>query len=140
MVYINVRHTAADYEKWREVFDGDEARRRAGGATGINQIYRDADDPNTVNLILKNGGERRQAFRWLLADAIAPVLGVLSTLFFSLPKNALGIILAIFAGFFLYIGASDLLPESHHRHSTAWTTFMTVLGVAALYFVIQLAA
>ena len=53
MVYINVSHTAADYEKWRSVFDGDEARRRAAGATGVNQIFRDADDPNTVNVILE---------------------------------------------------------------------------------------
>lgn len=53
MVYINVRHTCADYSAWRSVFDGDEARRRAGGATGVNQIYRDADDPNTINLILE---------------------------------------------------------------------------------------
>jgi hypothetical protein len=53
MVYINVRHTAADYDKWRSFFDGDEARRRAAGATGVNQIYRDADEPNTVNIILE---------------------------------------------------------------------------------------
>lgn len=53
MVYINVRHTCADYAAWRTTFDGDEARRRAAGATGKNQIYRDADDPNTVNLILE---------------------------------------------------------------------------------------
>ena len=53
MVYINVRHTAADYATWRTFFDGDEARRRAGGATGVNQVYRDADDPNTINLILE---------------------------------------------------------------------------------------
>ena len=53
MVYINVRITVADYENWRTFFDDDEARRRAGGATGVNQLYRDADDPNTVNLILE---------------------------------------------------------------------------------------
>ena len=53
MVYINARHTAADYDKWRSFFDGDEARRRAAGATGVNQIYRDADDANTVNIILE---------------------------------------------------------------------------------------
>lgn len=53
MVYINVRHTCADYAAWRSIFDGDEARRRAAGATGKNQIYRDADDSNTVNLILE---------------------------------------------------------------------------------------
>ncbi len=53
MVFINVRITVADYPIWRKFFDGDEARRRVGGATGINQIYRDAEDPNTVNLILE---------------------------------------------------------------------------------------
>ena len=53
MVFINVRITVADYATWRKFFDDDEARRRAGGATGVNQLYRDADDPNTVNLILE---------------------------------------------------------------------------------------
>ena len=98
-----------------------------------------SDGINTVNLILKNSGNRRQAFKWLLVDAIAPVLGVVSTLFFSVSESVLGIILAVFVGFFLYIGASDLLPESHHSHPTAWTTFATVLGVGILYIAIRLA-
>jgi quinol monooxygenase YgiN len=51
MVYLNTRHTVADYEKWRAVFDEGEARRRAAGATGVNQIYRDVDDPNTVTVV-----------------------------------------------------------------------------------------
>lgn len=98
-----------------------------------------SDGINTVNMILKNSGTRAQAFKWLLVDAIAPVLGVISTLFFSVPESTLGIILAIFSGFFLYIGASDLLPESHHNHPTAWTTFATVLGILVLYGAIKLA-
>ena len=53
MVYVTVRHTAADYEKWRPMFDGDEARRRAAGATGVNQIFHDVDDPNTITLVLE---------------------------------------------------------------------------------------
>jgi quinol monooxygenase YgiN len=53
MVFINVRITVADYSTWRKFFDDDEARRRAGGARGVNQLYRDADDPNTINLILE---------------------------------------------------------------------------------------
>src|ERR1035437_8009283 len=92
-----------------------------------------SDGINTVNLVLKNGGQKQQAFRWLLVDAIAPVLGAGSTFFFSVPEQILGIILAIFAGFFLYIGASDLLPESQHAHPTKLTTFMTILGVLVLY-------
>jgi zinc transporter ZupT len=98
-----------------------------------------SDGVNTVNMILKNSGTRNQAFKWLVVDAIAPVLGVISTLFFSVPESTLGIILAVFSGFFLYIGASDLLPESHHSHPTAWTTFATVLGMAVLYGAIRLA-
>lgn len=99
-----------------------------------------SDGINTVNLILKNKGDKKQAFKWLCADAIAPVIGVLSTMFFTLPNQSLGIILALFCGFFIYIGASDLLPESHHHHPTVWTTFMTIAGISALYFAIQLAS
>jgi ZIP family zinc transporter len=48
-------------------------------------------------------------------------------------------VLAVFSGFFLYIGASELLPESHHRHPRAWTTVSTVLGVALIWAVVRLA-
>ncbi len=111
-----------------------------GAIVAIAVLVHDfSDGINTINLVLKNSGSRSQAFRWLLVDAIAPVLGVVSTLFFTVPESTLGIILAVFAGFFLYIGASDLLPESHHSHPTAWTTFATVIGVAVLYIAIHLA-
>jgi len=98
-----------------------------------------SDGINTVNVILKNNGNKKEAFRWLLVDSMAPVLGIIATLFFTLPEAFLGIILALFAGFFLYIGASDLLPESHHNHPTFWTTFMTILGVLVLFVAIKLA-
>jgi len=98
-----------------------------------------SDGINTVNIILKNNGDKKDAFRWLLVDAIAPVLGIIVTLFFTLSAGTLGILLALFAGFFLYIGACDLLPESHHAHPTFWTTFMTVLGVLVLFGAIKLA-
>ncbi len=98
-----------------------------------------SDGINTVNMVLKNNGNKKEAFRWLLVDSIAPVLGITATLFFTLPAAVLGIILALFAGFFLYIGASDLLPESHHNHPTIWTTLMTILGVLVLFVAIKLA-
>jgi ZIP family zinc transporter len=98
-----------------------------------------SDGINTVNMILKNAGERARAAGWLMVDALAPVCGVLVTLFFTLSEESLGLLLALFSGFFLYIGASDLLPESHHKHPVFWTTFSTVLGVATLYAVIRIA-
>ncbi|MDD5068693.1 MAG: ZIP family metal transporter [Candidatus Pacebacteria bacterium] len=99
-----------------------------------------SDGINTVSLILKNSGEKKNAFQWLLLDAVAPVLGATSTLFFTLPEQALSIVLALFAGFFLYIGASDLIPESHHAHPKFLTTGMTLLGVLVLFIAIHFAS
>ncbi len=98
-----------------------------------------SDGINTVGLILKNGGNKIQALKWLIIDAIAPVIGIIISTFFNLSQSTLGIILALFCGFFLYLGASDLLPESHHRHPTIWTTFMTILGISVLYIAIRIA-
>ncbi len=97
-----------------------------------------SDGINTMNIVLKNGGDRSRAFRWLLVDAIAPVLGVASTFVFTLPGEAFGTALALFAGFFLYIGASDLIPESYHAHPKFLTTAMTLAGAAVLYVAITL--
>ncbi|MDD2657511.1 MAG: permease, partial [Candidatus Pacebacteria bacterium] len=68
----------------------------------------------------------------------APLLGAASTLFFTIPESAIGLVLAVFVGTFLYLSASDLIPESHHRHPRALTTVMTLLGAAVLYAVVHL--
>ena len=98
-----------------------------------------SDGINTVNMILKNGGTRAQAYKWLAIDALAPVLGAATTLFITVPENYLSLILALFAGFFLYIGASDLLPESHHAHPKILTTVMTIVGAVVLYIAVTIA-
>ncbi len=98
-----------------------------------------SDGINTVGLILKNKGTTRQAAGWLFLDAIAPVAGAVSTMFFSLKESSLGIVLAVFCGFFLYIGAGDLLPESYHHHPTFWTTAMTIFGILFIFIVVKLA-
>lgn len=92
-----------------------------------------ADGVNTVSVILKEGGENKTAYRWLLADAIAPIIGVASTLFFKIPDTLFSVLLAIFSGFFLYIGASDLLPESRAKHPGFLVTLLTILGALLLY-------
>lgn len=97
-----------------------------------------SDGINTVNLVLKNGGSSRRAFRWLCADAAAPARGAASTLLFSIPESVIGLVLAVFAGSFLYLSASDLIPESYHSHPRALTTVMTLLGAALLYAITRM--
>lgn len=98
-----------------------------------------SDGINTVGAVVKGGGTKRQATRWLLVDAAAPIAGIVATLFFSVSETLLGILLALFCGFFLYIGASDLIPESYHSHPTKWTTIATILGATGIYIAIHLA-
>jgi zinc transporter ZupT len=98
-----------------------------------------SDGVNTVGIVLGKKGGNRFAFGWLLIDAVAPVLGAASTLVVHFPEDVLGFCLALFAGFFIYISASDLLPESYHDHPTRWTTAMTLLGIATVYVAVSLA-
>jgi zinc transporter ZupT len=116
-----------------------QASREVGIVVAIAVLTHDfSDGINTINMVLKNHGDRSQAFRWLVADALAPVLGIASTSLFSLPDESFGVALSLFAGFFLYIGASDLIPESYHAHPKFHTTAMTLGGAAVLYAVIAL--
>jgi|CXWL01.1.fsa_nt_gi ZIP family zinc transporter len=117
-----------------------QASAAVGAIVAVAVLTHDfSDGINTVNLVLKNGGTRAQALRFLLIDSAAPVLGATTTLFITFPEKTLSLVLALFAGFFLYIGASDLLPESHHSHPKVFTTVVTLAGAFVLYLVIQLA-
>lgn len=110
-----------------------------GGVVAMAVLVHDCSDGmNTVNMVLRSGGTPRQAFGWLVTDAVAPIIGAFASLFFSLSNGALALALSLFAGFFLFIGASDLLPESHHSHPKFLTTLATLLGAASLYLVIRL--
>ncbi len=63
MVYINLRVNVADYDKWRAGFDANESSRKAAGSTGLNQFYRDVDNPNNVTLVLEwDESDKAQAF------------------------------------------------------------------------------
>ncbi len=58
MVYVLFRHRVKDYKKWKSVFDGARAIRRAGGQ-GAGQVFHIENDPNNLMLI----------FEWSSLDA-----------------------------------------------------------------------
>lgn len=94
-----------------------------------------SDGLNTVTLMLSHKNTTKKAVILLFIDAIAPVLGAGSTLLFSIPDRILILYLGFFAGFLLYIGASDLLPEAHSKHSSFKLIGLTILGVLFIFFV-----
>jgi zinc transporter ZupT len=98
-----------------------------------------SDGLNTVNVVVKNGGQRSSALGWLVVDALAPLVGAGLSLLVAPPRSALALLLAGFSGFFLYIGASDLLPESQRAFPRLWTTIATLLGAGVLYLATRFA-
>jgi len=119
---------------------GFQAGSAVGVAVAIAVIAHDfTDGLNTVNLMLINKNRSPRAFVFLLLDAIAPVLGVLSTKLFHVSAAGLILYLGFFAGFLLYIGASEILPEAHSQHSSYKTIGLTILGVVFMFAVTRFA-
>ncbi len=94
-----------------------------------------ADGMNTVSFVLRQSGDRKSARTWLLADALAPFLGAIVGSTVSISEHGLGYVLALYTGFFLFIGATDLLPEAH-SHPSWKRVWLTVAGFAATWAIV----
>ena len=107
-----------------------------GTAVALAVIAHDfSDGLNTVTLMLVHGNTSRRSLWLLLLDATTPVAGAASTLLFHLGDRQLLIYLGFFAGFLLYIGASDILPEAHANHPSRLTLLLTVAGTVFIFLV-----
>lgn len=95
------------------------------------------DGMNTVTLMLTHKNSIRKSIMYLILDSLTPVLGALSTLLFTPAPAFLVVYLGFFAGFLLYIGAADILPEAHSKRSSLYTVALTVFGVLFTYAVLR---
>jgi zinc transporter ZupT len=86
------------------------------------------DGINTVTLMLKNKQKVRNAAISLVIDAVAPILGVVATSLIGISQTILALILAAFAGEFIYIGAVNLMPETH-KYPNLKMVFSTLLAI-----------
>ena len=91
-----------------------------------------ADGLNTVSFVLNQSQDRAQAIRWLVTDAVAPLVGATVGTLVNVSDATLGHLLSFYAGFFLYMGATDLLPEAH-EHASWDRVGLTLLGFAAIF-------
>jgi len=90
------------------------------------------DGINTVVIMLKNEQHLRKARLFLVADALAPFLGMLVTSFFVIDESVLALILAAFCGEFLYLGAANLLPETY-KHDAGKMSIALIAGVLLIF-------
>jgi zinc transporter ZupT len=92
-----------------------------------------ADGINTVTVMLNSGNSLKSSVRMLLLDAVAPFLGAATTLFITLPEEALVFLLSFFAGGFLYLGAGDLLPEAHKQNPPLVSVASSLAGFLLIF-------
>ena len=107
-----------------------------GAAVAIAVIgHRFADGFDTTTFMLFHKNQLANIKKWLGVVVLMPVVGGLASLAFSLSDEILAIYLGFFAGFILYIAASNLLPQAHSQHSARKAILLTILGTAAMFVV-----
>ena len=95
---------------------GFEAGAKVGFIVLLAVVAHDfADGLNTVTFMLATKNSRWRTFALLAVDALAPVGGALCANVLHITPYHLAFQLSFFAGFLLYLGASDLLPQVHAR-------------------------
>lgn len=96
-------------------------------------VHRFSDGIGVVSFLLASRAPPDTTWRWVYLVAIAPVVGVLLGSVLMVPDAVLGAVLGFFAGFFLYIGAAELLPEAHRRGGSLPVVAATLGGALAIY-------
>jgi ZIP family zinc transporter len=91
------------------------------------------DGVSTVTLMLRHKNTRAKTFLLLAIDAIAPLIGAIIFINLAVPEAVLGALLACFAGFFLYLSTSDLLPEAQRDTRSKGILFATIAGAAIMF-------
>lgn len=109
-------------------------------AVAVHEIPQEIGD---FGILLHKGLGRKKVLLVNILSSLTAIIGALITFWIGESvKASLPILLAITAGFFIYIAASDLIPEIHHENRKGFAaveTSLMFLGVATIYaFIILL--
>lgn len=112
---------------------------RTGMLVALAVIVHDASDGlNTILLVTHGEKARRSDIMFLVADALAPVVGALLALLVLPPPRVLATFLAFASGFFLHTATSDLLPAAHRRSPSILVAVATIFGIAVMAVAVRL--
>ena len=98
-------------------------------------VHKFADGVSTVSIFMSTGRDARGANTALAVVALAPLAGLAIQALIPLPTSMLAFVLAWFAGVFLYLGASALIPAAHAASHSRWLPLATLGGVVLVYAV-----
>jgi zinc and cadmium transporter len=75
----------------------------------------------------------RRGVRDCFISSLCMAAGLAATCIHGIAPGMLAVGLALFGGYFIYLSASDLIPESHHMHPQLLTVALTFGGAGAMY-------
>jgi zinc transporter ZupT len=111
-----------------------------GTAVAIAVIgHRFADGFDTTTFMLFHRNKLSHIKKWLAVVIVMPVIGGLASLAINLSEKTLAVYLGFFAGFILYIAASNLVPQAHSQSTSRKTISLTLLGVVFIFIVTRFA-
>jgi zinc and cadmium transporter len=113
---------------------GFEIDPKVGLLTSLGIIMHEVPEGVTSFSLLITSIARNTALKMSVAVALATPLGALISLAFirGLSESTVGLLLAMAGGSFLYIGASDLIPETHEEKGVANAAFL-LFGILVLF-------
>ncbi len=92
-----------------------------------------SDGLNAITIMLDSGNTLETSMKMLLLDAATPMVGIIFTMFIKISAQYLILILPFFAGGFLYLGASDLLPGTHGRKPSLASLVSSLTGFLLIF-------
>jgi len=108
-------------------------------AVAAHEIPQEIGD---FGVLLNKGLSRLKVLQLNFLSALTALIGaLLAYILGSSLGELLPALLALTAGFFIYIAASDLIPEIHHKNNDRFAFFETVLlmlGVFIVWFFVHL--
>ena len=99
-------------------------------STFLHEVPHEIGD---FGILLKRGWPNKKIVAVNLISAFSTIIGALAVFYFA-PSQALeGYLLAGAAGLFLYLGASDFLPQAEESGNKLKTVLVLMLGMLAMY-------
>lgn len=104
-------------------------------STFLHEVPHEIGD---FGILLKSGWSRRKVIMINLISALLTVGGAVMVLVTHPPDKWVGKLLAIAAGLFLYLGASDFLPQLKSQNAQKNMTIALFVGVIIMFVTLEL--
>ncbi len=103
-------------------------------STFLHEVPHEIGD---FGILLKAGFSRKKVFLVNLISALSTIVGAMLVYFWMPSQSVLGVLLAVAAGMFLYLGASDFLPKASKGIDGLKAVLVILLGVGMMYLTLS---